>query len=162
MHSDKIIALTDRELSRVRSFLGKDADAQTVLLPLLHAVQEEFGYIVPEALPVIAEELNISQAEVRGVVSFYHDFRLEPPGRHVLKLCRAEACQSMGGERLAAHAASQHALQPGQTTPGSGLTIENVHCLGNCALAPAAMLDDRLIGRMDESKLDAIVAGARK
>lgn len=162
MHSDKIITLADRELSRARDFLGPGADAQTVLLPLLHAVQEEFGYIVPEALPVIAEELNISQAEVRGVVSFYHDFRLEPPGRHVLKLCRAEACQSMGGERLAAHAAGQHALQPGQTTPEGGLTIENVYCLGNCALAPAAMLDDRLIGRMDEGKLDSIVAGARK
>lgn len=142
--------------------MGPDVPAQGALLPLLHAVQHEFGYIVPEAIGVIADELNISQAEVRGVVSFYHDFRLEPPGRHTLKICRAEACQALGSERLATHLASQHKLQAGQTQADGSLTFENVYCLGNCGLGPAAMLDDRLIGRLDEARLDMIVAGARR
>lgn len=129
------------------------------MLPILHELQAIFGYVHADAVPLIADALNVSKAEVRGVVSFYHDFRDEPPGRHILKICRAEACQSMGVERVVAHLSAQHGLALGDTTPDGRLTIEAVYCLGNCALSPAALLDDELIGRLDERRLDSIVRG---
>src|SRR6476646_1530813 len=104
------------------------------MLPILHALQEEFGYIDREAIPLVAEALNVSRAEVHGVVSFYHDFRTQPAGRHVFKLCRAEACQSMGCEALVEHLAAEHGISMGETTPDGRLTVEAVYCLGNCAL----------------------------
>jgi formate dehydrogenase subunit gamma len=162
MHADKIIELASREIGSLRSFLGPEAPAQGALLPLLHAIQEKAGCIAPDDIPIIAEELNISQAEVRGVVSFYHDFRLEVPARHTLKLCRAEACQSLGSERLADYLASKHKLEPGRPQADGSLTIESVYCLGNCGLGPAALLDDRLLGRLDETRLDTIIEGARR
>jgi formate dehydrogenase subunit gamma len=131
------------------------------MLPILHALQEEFGYIDAEALPLVADALNVSRAEVHGVVTFYHDFREAPAGRHVLKLCRAEACQSVGCDGLADHLAHRHGLAPGETTADGTLTVENTYCLGNCALGPAAMLDGDLIGRLDADRLDAIVARAK-
>ncbi len=162
MNTDKIIELASREVAALKAFLGPDAPAQGALLPLLQAIQHEFGYIVPDTIATVADELNISQAEVRGVVSFYHDFRLERASRHTLKLCRAEACQSLGSEKLAAHLTSRHQLEPGHGKPDEGLSVENVYCLGNCGLGPAALFDETLIGRLDEQRLDAIVAGARK
>lgn len=161
MRTETIIELAQREMAAARNFLGDDAPAQTVLIPVLHAIQDEFGHIVPETVAALAQELNISQAEVRGVVSFYHDFRLEPAGRHVLKLCRAESCQASGGEDIAARLA-RHGLACGETSADGSITVESVYCLGNCALSPAAMLDGKLIGRMSEARLDAIVSGARK
>jgi formate dehydrogenase subunit gamma len=128
------------------------------LLPILHALQEEFGYIDREAVPLIAEILNLSRAEVYGVVTFYHDFRAVPPGRHVLKLCRAEACQSVGGDALAARAEAKIGVAIGNTTADGEVSLEPVYCLGLCAAAPSAMLDGRVIGRLDERKLDALLA----
>jgi formate dehydrogenase subunit gamma len=128
------------------------------LLPILHALQEEFGYIDREAVPLIAEILNLSRAEVYGVVTFYHDFRAVPPGRHVLKLCRAEACQSVGGDALAARAEAKIGIAIGNTTADGEVSLEPVYCLGLCAAAPSAMLDGRVIGRLDEYKLDALLA----
>jgi formate dehydrogenase subunit gamma len=128
------------------------------LLPILHALQEEFGYIDREAVPLIAEILNLSRAEVYGVVTFYHDFRVVPPGRHVLKLCRAEACQSTGGDALAARAEAKIGIAIGNTTADGEVSLEPVYCLGLCAAAPSAMLDGRVIGRLDEHKLDALLA----
>ena len=133
-------------------------DMPGALLPLLHKLQETFGYVDRRAVPTIADVLNLSKAEVTGVISFYHDFRDRPAGRHVLKICRAESCQSMGGEALVAHLASAHGLVPGATSPDGGLTIENVYCLGNCALSPAALIDDSPVGRLDAARLDRIVA----
>ena len=121
------------------------------LLPILQALQEEFGYIDDAAIPLVARELNLSKAEVHGVISFYHDFRREPAGRHVLKICRAEACQSMGCEELAQHAGASD----------EAITIEPVYCLGNCALSPAVMLDGVPYGRMSKSKLDTLIGSAR-
>lgn len=119
------------------------------LLPILHAIQAEFGHVPQACLPVIARELNLSRAEVHGVMSFYHDFRAEPAGRHVLRLCRAEACQSMGGDALGE--AVQKALGIGwhETTIDGSITLEPVFCLGLCSCAPAAQLDGELIGRAD-------------
>jgi formate dehydrogenase subunit gamma len=128
------------------------------LLPILHALQEEFGYIDREAVPLIAEILNLSRAEVYGVITFYHDFRAVPPGRHVLKLCRAEACQSVGGDALAARAEAKIGVAIGNTTADGEVSLEPVYCLGLCAAAPSAMLDGRVIGRLDERKLDALLA----
>jgi formate dehydrogenase subunit gamma len=137
------------------------ADRQSMpgpLLPILHALQEEFGYIDREAEPLIADTLNISRAEVHGVVTFYHDFRPAPPARHVLKLCRAEACQSTGGDKLAARAEAKIGVAMGGATADGRVSLEPVYCLGLCAVAPSAMLDGRVIGRIDEAKLDALLA----
>jgi formate dehydrogenase subunit gamma len=113
------------------------------------------------ALRLIAERLNISRAEAHGVMTFYHDFREEPAGRHVLKLCRAEACQSMGGDRVAEHARTVLGIEWNETTADGSVTLEPVYCLGLCACAPAAMLDGRVIGRLDEERLDRIVKQVR-
>ncbi len=162
MSTQKFAAIVDIECARARAFLDKAENARTALLPILQAVQSEFGYIDKDVLPMIAEELNISQAEVRGVVSFYHDFRLERPGRHVLRLCRAEACQSMGCESLVEHLKERHALAPGDTLPDASLTFENVYCLGNCALAPAGTIDGKLAGRVNKAWIDQIILGTRR
>lgn len=131
------------------------------LLPILNGIHEEFGHIPAETLPVVADALNISRAEVHGVVSFYHDFRREPAGRHVLRLCRAEACQSMGGDALAARLQELLGIAFGATSSDGSVTLEPVYCLGLCACAPAAMLDGEVIGRLDADRLDEIVAEVR-
>lgn len=131
------------------------------LLPILHEVQEEFGYVPQEALPVIASGLNLSRAEVYGVVSFYHDYRKEPAGRHVLKVCQAESCQSMGSDAVAARLRQALGIDFHQTTPDGRVTLEPVYCLGLCACSPAAMLDGEVIGRIDADRIDEIVAEVR-
>lgn len=141
-------------LSRIQDCLDREGP----LLPILHALQEEFGYIDQAAEPLIAEALNITRAEVHGVVTFYHDFRREPAGRHVLKLCRAEACQAAGGDPLAERAEARLGVRMGTTAPDGSVTLEPVYCLGLCAVAPSAMLDGRIVARLDESRLDALLA----
>ena len=132
------------------------------VLPILHALQQEFGYVDREAVPLIAQALNLSRAEVHGIVSFYHDFREAPPGRHVLKLCRAEACQSMGADALAEQARERLRIDWGETTPDGRVTLEPVFCLGLCACAPAAMLDGRVFGALDEARLAALLDQVRR
>jgi formate dehydrogenase subunit gamma len=132
------------------------------LLPILHAVQEEFGYVPQEALPAIAEVLNLSRAEVHGVASFYHDFKTHPQGRHVLKLCRAEACQSMGSDDLAAEAQRLLGVDFHETTADGAITLEPVYCLGLCSCSPAAMLDGEVHGRLDADSLAELVREARR
>lgn len=132
------------------------------LLPILHRIQEEFSYVPQECLPVIARELNLSRAEVYGVMTFYHDFREHPAGRHVLKLCRAEACQSMGGDQLAERAKRLLGIDFHQTTPDGAVTLESVYCLGLCSCAPSAMLDGEVRARVDAAELEALVQEARR
>ncbi len=132
------------------------------LLPILHEVQGEFGYVPQEALPVIASALNLSRAEVYGVVSFYHDYRKEPAGRHVLKVCQAEACQSMGSDDVAARFRQALGIGFHQTTADGRVTLEPVYCLGLCACSPAAMLDGEVIGRIDAARVDEIIAEVRR
>ena len=132
------------------------------LLPVLHVIQDALGFIPPDAVPRVALALNLSQAEVYGVITFYHDFRSSPPGRHVLKLCRAEACQAMGSEALAAHLKQRLGIDWRQTSPDGALTIEPVYCLGNCALSPAVMIDGVLRGRITAGALDDIIDGCRR
>ena len=130
------------------------------MLPVLHALQDAFGYIDETAVPLIAEALNVSRAEVHGVITFYHDFRREPAGRHVLKLCRAEACQAAGGDALVAHAESRLGVALGNTTADGRVTVEPVYCLGLCSVSPSAMIDGRIVARLDAKKLDALLAEA--
>jgi formate dehydrogenase subunit gamma len=131
-------------------------------LVILHAMQEAFGYVPEPAIPMIASALRLSRAEVHGVFTFYHDFRREPAGRHVLKLCRAEACQAAGGDALAARAEARLGIALGNTTADARVTLEPIYCLGLCATAPSAMLDGRVVGRLDEQRLDALVAEAQR
>jgi len=126
------------------------------LLPILHALQDAFGYIDRAAIAPTAEALNISKADVHGVVSFYHDFRDAPAPGPVLKLCRAESCQAMGCETLVDHLRQVHGLEPDRATGAGSLRVETVYCLGNCALSPAGLLDGQPIGRLTAEKLDAI------
>lgn len=130
------------------------------MLPILHALQAEFGYIDRQAEPMIAEALNISRAEVHGVVTFYHDFREQPAGGHVLKLCRAEACQAAGADALAARAEQRLGVAFGNTSADGRVTLEPVYCLGLCSVSPSAMLDGRIVGRLDDKRLDALLAEA--
>lgn len=131
------------------------------LLPVLHALQEEFGYVPAETLTLIAHELNLSRAEVHGVMTFYHDFRAAPAGRHVIRLCRAEACQSMDGDKVAETVQKLLGISWGETTPDGKITLEPVYCLGLCACAPAAQVGDTLIGRLDTPKAEQMIAEAR-
>lgn len=132
------------------------------LLPILHGLQSEFGYIDAQVEPVIAEALNISRAEVHGVVTFYHDFRHEPAGRHVLKLCRAEACQATGCDALVAHAETKLGVKMGHTSADGRVTLEPIYCLGLCSVSPSAMLDGKIIARLDEKKLDTLLSEAQR
>lgn len=146
--------------THARAIIARHADLEGPLLPMLHALQAEFGHVPGEAVPLLAEALDLSQAEVHGVITFYHDFRHEPPGRHVLKMCRAEACQSMGGEDLVAKAERSLGVACGETSADGRVTLEPVYCLGLCATAPSAMLDGRLVGRLTLGKLETLLKKA--
>ncbi len=132
------------------------------LLEILHDVQHALGYVPEATLPVIANAINRSRAEVHGVVTFYHDFKRERGGCHVIKICRAEACQSMGTEKLCSHAEKSLQVEMGGTTADGRITIEQVFCLGNCALSPAILIGDKLHGKVDAKRFDEIVAGLAK
>ncbi len=131
------------------------------LLPMLHAIQAAWGHVPQAAVPVLADVLNLGRAEVHGVISFYYDFRDHPAGRHVLKICRAEACQSMGGAAMAAGVLDRLGVDWHGTTPDGAVTVEPVYCLGLCACAPAAMLDGQLMGRVDGDRLVSALEAAR-
>ena len=146
---------------RVEEILAQHKGMEGALLPILHAVQAEFGFVLQEALPIIAKDLNISRAEVHGVMSFYHDFREKPAGQHIVKLCRAEACQAVGADRVAAHAIKSLGTDWHGTTADGKITLEPIFCLGLCACGPAAIVDGKLIGRLDEAKLTQIIGGLK-
>jgi formate dehydrogenase subunit gamma len=141
--------------ARAADIIAEHAQIEGATLVILHALQEAFGHIPEPAIPMVAAALNLSRAEVYGVFTFYHDFRDKPAGRHVLKLCRAEACQ-------AARAEAKLGIAVGDTTPDERVTLEPIYCLGLCATAPSAMLDGRLVGRLDEARIDTLIAEAQR
>jgi formate dehydrogenase subunit gamma len=143
-----------------RALLAEYQAQPGAMLPMLHALQETFSYIDREAIAIIADILNVSRAEVHGVVTFYHDFRTSAPPRHVMRVCRAEACQASGGNALADHACERLGLEFGEQTPDGRVGLEAVYCLGLCSVAPSAMFDGRLVARLNTAKLDALVAEA--
>ena len=128
-----------------------------MLVQVLHALVRRYGFIGEEAIRQIASELNLSRAEVHGVVSFYHDFRTTAPGKHVVKVCQAEACQAMGSRALTAHAEKKLGISMHGTTVDGRVSLEPVYCLGNCACSPAVMIDEKVYGRMDSTKLDSLI-----
>lgn len=139
-----------------RSIIAGLAHLEGATLPILHALQEEFGHVDAQAVPLIAEALNLSRAEIHGAISFYHDFRAAPPPQRVIKLCRAEACQALGCEDLVAHLAQAGGIAVDHASPDSPVAVETVYCLGNCALGPSALVDGELIGRVDAARLLAL------
>ena len=155
-----MVHATATDPAQVDLIIASHAGLEGPLLPLLHALQEEFGYVPSEAHGPICDALNISKAELHGVISFYHDFRDAPAGRHVVRICRAEACQAMGGAALAESVLAKLGLDWHGTTRNGAVTIEPVYCLGLCACAPAAMIDGRVMGRVDAAKLDKLLAEA--
>jgi len=146
---------------RAAEIIAREKHRPGAALPILHAIQETFGCVPDAAVPMVAEALNLSRAEMHGTVTFYHDFRKSPPGRRVLKLCRAESCQAAGGDALAARAEEKLGVEMGETTADARVTLEAVYCLGLCHSSPAAMLDGHVFGMLDERKLDALVKEAQ-
>jgi len=154
--------LVESDLARVSEIIATSASLEGPTLPILHAVQEEFGYIPEEAVPLIASALNLSRAEIHGTITFYHDFRRAPAGKHVLKLCRAEACQSMHGPQIAKTFLDSLGIDWGGTTSDGALTVEGVYCLGLCACAPSGLFDGEPLGRLDQQVLDEAAREARR
>lgn len=146
---------------RVSEIIVEHEGLEGPLLPILHAVQAEFGHVPDAALPQIARALNISRADIHGVTSFYHDFRDHAAGRHVMKICRAEACQASGGNAVAEVALSRLGVNWHETTPDGAVTVEPVYCLGLCACGPAAMVDGKLHGRLDADRIEILVGEVR-
>ncbi|HVJ77351.1 MAG TPA: NAD(P)H-dependent oxidoreductase subunit E [Hyphomicrobium sp.] len=155
------VASTPAELAAL-AICARHGNRPDELLEIFHEMQHELGYVPEETLPVIARALNRSRAEIYGVVSFYHDFKRHPVGKHIIKICRAEACQSMGTAALCAHAESSLKTPLGGTTADGSVTIEQVFCLGNCALSPAIMVGEKLYGKVDAQRFDEIIAGLDK
>ncbi len=144
--------------TRASAIIAEYLAREGPMLPILHALQHAFGYVPDAAIPLIAATLNETAAEVYGVVSFYHDFRRGLPGKHVLKLCQAEACQACGSDELAARAQDALGIKLGETTPDGRVTLEPIYCLGLCSLSPSAMLDGELVARIDSARLDELLA----
>ena len=132
-------------------------DKPGALLPILHAIQDALGYVPAESVPAIAKALNLSRAEVHGVISFYHYFRDTPPGKHTIHLCRAESCQAMGGKQLEKHVKTRLGIDFHETTADGKFSLEPVYCLGNCACSPAMQIDEEIFGRVSANRFDAVV-----
>lgn len=150
--------LTSEHRETVRRIVADLKGRPGPLIEVLHAIQADVGYVPPAAVPLLASELNLSRAEVHGVVSFYHFFRSTPPGAHTVNVCRAESCQAVGGEALAAHARQRLGVEFHETTPDGRFSLEPVYCLGNCACSPAVMIDGRLHGRVTPERFDALLS----
>ena len=142
----------------VEAIAARLKDRPGALMLILHEVQDRFGYVARDSVPIIARALNLSRAEVHGVVTFYHDFRHHRPGRDVIRLCRAESCQAMGAIALADHVRGRLGVQFGETTSDGAFTLEAVYCLGNCGCSPAMVLNDELYGRVSPARFDELLA----
>lgn len=155
-------ALPPAQAKAVRTALADHAQRPGALLPILHAVQDTLGYVPPEALALIAHELNLTRAEVHGVVTFYHHFRGTPPGRRIVRICRAEACQALGARALEAHAKKSLGIDFHETTGDGAITLEPVYCLGNCGCGPSVLVGaDELHARVTPAAFDELVKAAR-
>jgi formate dehydrogenase subunit gamma len=154
--------LTDEQRWAVLRIVAEHKSRPGPLIEILHGVQASLGFVPSGAVPVIAEGLNLSRAEVHGVVSFYHFFRTHPVGRHVVRVCQAESCQSMGAQALTAHAKRRLGIDFHETSADGAFTLEPVYCLGNCACSPALMIDDDLFGRVTAQQFDAMVTARQQ
>lgn len=150
-------AMLGEQLNRVQTHIDALKNLPGALLPLLHAIQDDLGYIPEQGYSKISKALNLSVAEVHGVVTFYHHFRTHRSGKHIVQICRAESCQAMGCDALEAHVKSTLGIDYHQTTADGAITLEPVYCLGNCACSPAVMIDEEIYGRVSASKIDQII-----
>ncbi len=148
--------------SRIESIVEAHRKRPGATLPILHDIQAEFGYIPDESIRIVAEGLNLSRAEVFGVVTFYSDFRTAPPGRHVIQVCRGEACQAIGGEALECHAKTKLGVDFHETSSDQAITLEPVFCLGNCGCSPSVRIGNEILGRVDHERFDELVDELRK
>jgi formate dehydrogenase subunit gamma len=146
--------MVERELCKV---INRLKDKKNALIPLLHVIQERYGYIPPHTIDLLSDELNLSKAEVWGVLTFYSDFKLKPPGKHIIKVCRSEACLAMGGKAVQEYIRQRLKIDFGQTTLDGLFTLEDLYCFGNCACAPSVMVDGKLYGRVFPEKIDALI-----
>ena len=153
------MGISQNEQQSITDLVGQYHALPGGLLPLLHAIQGDIGYVPDSAVPIIAKGLNLSRAEVHGVISFYHDFKTSPVGRHTVQVCRAEACQSMGSRQLEAHAKQTQGIDYGETTADGAVTLEPVYCLGNCACSPSIRIDDAIYARVDTNRFDDLISG---
>jgi formate dehydrogenase subunit gamma len=156
------MTLCSRTQEAVQTALSNHKDRPGALLPILHGIQDHIGYIPSEAVPLIANELNLSRAEVHGVITFYHYFRQTPPGKHTVQICQAESCQAMGSTGLTDHAKKALGIDFHQTTGDQAFTLEPVYCLGNCACSPAVMIDEEIYGRVTPERLEQLLDEVRK
>jgi formate dehydrogenase subunit gamma len=148
-------------LSKVKLILASHRTEPEDLLPVLHAIQDDIGYLPPDMVGDIAVAFNLSRAEIHGVISFYHHFRTTPPAKHAIQICRAESCQSMGANELLTHAEKTLGCELHQTGADGNFSLEPVYCLGQCATSPAIMIDDKVYARVTPARFDALVAKAR-
>ena len=151
------MGISQNEQQSISDLVDQHKDLPGALLPLLHAIQSEVGYVPDSAVATIAGGLNLSRAEVHGVISFYHDFKTQPVGRNTVQICRAEACQSMGSRLLEAHAKETLGIDYHQTTADGNITLEPVYCLGNCACSPSVRVNDDIVARVDQDRFDELV-----
>ena len=154
--------LSDNKIRKIEQHVNLLKDKPGALLPLMHAIQDDIGYIPEESYEPISKALSLSVAEVHGFVTFYHHFRTKPSGKHILQICRAESCQSMGSEIIESYCNVKLGIDYLETTVDQLITLEPVYCLGNCACSPAVMIDDEVIGRVTEDKIDDLIQEAKK
>jgi len=152
------MSTTRWDKAKVAAIAQELKDKPGALMPVLRRVQDELGWVPAECVPIVAEVLNLSRAEVHGVLSFYHDFRRDPPGRNIIKVCRAESCQAMGGVSLAEHIKRRLGCDFGHTRGDGSFTLEPVYCLGNCACSPAVVINGQLLGRVTPERFDAAIS----
>lgn len=154
--------LSDNKIEKIEQHVNLLKDKPGALLPLMHAIQDDIGYIPEESYKSISKALSLSVAEVHGFVTFYHHFGTKPSGKHILQICRAESCQSMGSENIESYCKEKLGIDYHETTEDQLITLEPVYCLGNCACSPAVMIDDEVIGRVTEDKIDDLIQEAKK
>lgn len=152
----ELSSLSPSDLATINGVLAKLKDLPGALLPVLHGIQDALGHVPKDAVPVVAKSLNLSRAEVHGVVSFYHWYRTEKPGEHVIHLCRAEACQAVGGRALESHVKAKLGIDFHETTADGRYTLEPAYCLGNCAVGPSLLIDMQLKGRVTPERFDRL------
>ena len=156
------MALSNLQLEKISVHIQKYQDKPGALLPLMHAIQDDLGFVPEESYKLISKPYNLSVAEIHGFVTFYHHFRTHLPGKNILQICRAESCQAMGSENLENYCQEKLGIDYHQTTKDNSITLEPVYCLGNCACSPAVMINEEVVGRVNETKIDQIIKEARE
>ena len=156
------MALSSLQLEKISVHIQKYQDKPGALLPLMHAIQDDLGFVPEGSFKPISKAYNLSVAEIHGFVTFYHHFRTQLPGKNILQICRAESCQAMGSENLENYCQEKLGIDYHQTTKDNSITLEPVYCLGNCACSPAVMINEEVVGRVNETKIDQIIKEARE